>query len=90
MAYATTNPPALLQDRIGGGGAVWSYKSTDTIGTVLAANYFTNGEALGLKAGDQVNVIVDASPALMYPCYVSAVTDSGATIVQVKAGATGY
>lgn len=90
MAYATTNPPALLQDRIGGGGAVWSYKSTDTIATVLAANYFTNGEALGLKAGDQVNIIVDATNTLMYPCYVSAVTSSGATVVQVKAGATGY
>ncbi len=90
MAYATTNPPALLQDRIGGGGAVWSYKSTDAVTAVLAADYFTDGEALGLKAGDQVNVIVDASPALMYPCYVSAVTASGATVLQVNAGAVGY
>lgn len=90
MAYATSNPPALLQDRIGGGGAVWSYKSTDAITAVLATNYFTNGEAIGLKAGDQVNVIVDASPALMYPCYVSESSSDGATIKQVKAGAVGY
>ena len=36
MAYATSNPPALLQDRIMGGGAVWSYISADARATVVA------------------------------------------------------
>lgn len=56
MAYATSNPPALMMDRIGGGNAVWSYASTDALATVDGAGYITNGGALGMKVGDIVFV----------------------------------
>ena len=90
MAYSTSNPPSLLGDRIGGGGAVWNYTSTDAATDVAAAGYFSNGEALGMKAGDQVNVSVreeGADTATMSICYVSAITDAGAATVVAAAAA---
>lgn len=57
MAYATSNPPALIADRIGGGQAMWRYTSTDATATVDGSGYITNGGDLGMKVGD--TVIVD-------------------------------
>lgn len=64
MAYSKTNPPSLLMDRIGGGGAVWSYISPDNRGAVTAAGYFTNAQSLGMRVGDVVNAVVTASGVL--------------------------
>ena len=85
MAYATTNPPALLQDRIGGGGAAWSYSSSDLI--AAAANYITNGKALGMKVGDAV-VVYNTTLPMSYSAFVSAVTASGATLKLATATAS--
>lgn len=79
MAYATTNPPALKTQRVGSGtgGATWSYASTDNAAAVNAADYFSNGDELGMKVGDIVE-IHDTDAPLVTLAWVSAVTDGGA------------
>ena len=57
MAYSTSNPPLCVIPSLGGTPAVWIYKSTDVHTDVDATDYFTNGEALGMKADDVVIVI---------------------------------
>jgi hypothetical protein len=52
MAYVTSNPPALLVQRIGGGRAVWLYSSADAKAVVDTSGYFTDGHALGMRDGD--------------------------------------
>lgn len=63
-----TNPPILVGGKIGGpvlnmgstligaaggqGAQLWFYASTETSTGILAANYFTDGSRLGMKAGD--------------------------------------
>ncbi len=62
MAYSTSNPPALtsfgpltsVSTAIG--GRTWLYSSSDSAGTVTAANYFTNAGQLGLKIGDRIEI----------------------------------
>lgn len=61
MTYATTNPPALIGQSLAGGG-LWLYKSADDDATVNGTDYFSNGEALGMKVGDIVLVIDTATP----------------------------
>lgn len=77
MTYATTNPPALVNQPLGGGaGKVWLYRSTDAAATVDDANYFTNGGSLGMSVGDLVYVIdTDASPVITTLHQVSATGD---------------
>ena len=77
MAYATSNPPKLISQPIGGGaGKVWVYSSTDAAATVDAANYFTDGGSLGMSVGDLVFVIDnDASPIITTLHQVSATGD---------------
>lgn len=80
MAYSTSNPPALVAQRVGGGGAKWHYKSADVVGDVDAGDYFSNGHALGMKVGDEVRV-EDTTTPLSTTCRVSAVTAGGAATV---------
>lgn len=56
MAY-TSSGLALTAQRVGGGGAVWNYASTDVHTDVDATGYFTDGNARGMKVGDVVHVI---------------------------------
>jgi hypothetical protein len=78
MAYATTNPPALISQRVGAaGGAIWIYKDGDNITTVTAADYITNGDALGLVAGDVV-FHIDTDTNIATRLQVSSVTAGGA------------
>ena len=80
MAYATSNPPKLLVQALGGNGPnIWTYASTDPAATVDDANYITNGGSLGLKVGDIVYVTdTDASPVITTVHQVSA-TGNGTT-----------
>lgn len=79
MAYATSNPPALVTQRIGGGGQQWVYLSTDAAATVDDANYITNGGDLGLLVGGVVYVTdTDASPVISTLHQISA-TGNGTT-----------
>ena len=77
MTYATTNPPSLILQGVGGlAGKQWLYRSTDAAATVDGANYFTNGGTLGLAIGDLMWVIdTDASPPIVTLHQVSATGD---------------
>lgn len=85
MAYSTSAPPVkIVAGSLDGtaGPSVWSYVSSDSDATVKAANYFSNGSALGMVVGDIVFVYnwttaVGTSP-LIYIHYVSSVTAGGA------------
>src|SRR5574343_1353269 len=55
MAYSRLTPPSLISERVGAlSGAIWSYSSADTLGTVAAINYINNAYELGMRAGDMV------------------------------------
>lgn len=81
MAYSTSNPPRLLQPSVGASsGAIWLYTSTDDIGTVAQADYFSNGDDLGMKV-DDVMFVVDQTNVQHHEVIVSAVTAGGAATV---------
>lgn len=93
MAYSTSNPPQRLslgalagfntsedsgtQANGACAGSIWLYKSTDVIGTVNGAGYFSNGVALGMQPGDLVYVIDSTTPHA-YLTTVGALTAAGA------------
>lgn len=78
MAYATSNPPKLLVPRLGGEGpALWVYYDGDDDATVNGADYFSDGDALGMKLGDFLLHFDTATPKGSVH-YVSAVTAGGA------------
>lgn len=84
MAYSTSNPPQCIAQAIAG-PSHWLYKSADAHTDVDAANYFTNGKALGMKVGDLVSVLdTDADTATLHQ--VTAVTGSGATVSEATLG----
>ncbi len=79
MAYSTDNPPFVLTEGVGGFMRLWGYKSTDATGVVDGSGYITNGDALGMQAGDVVFVIdTDATPPSMTLHVVASVTAGGA------------
>ncbi len=85
MAYATSNPPkvvasAMVRDDAAESGQIWIYADADAVGTVDTADYFSNGDALGMKVGD-IMWVWDSNTPLLTPCYVSAVTSGGAATV---------
>lgn len=72
MAYSTSNPPALVAGGVGAGPRIWTYSSTDAVATVRVDQYFSNGWALGMRAGDIVLVLDnDASPITGAWCWVT-------------------
>ena len=82
MAYATTNPPQLLVPRVGNGIALWAYNSTDVHTDVDAADYFSNGDALGMKVGDHVIVGKTSATKGSTLHYVGTVTAGGAASIE--------
>jgi len=84
MAYSTSFPAALVSQRVGAdGGAIFIYKSADTIGDVLAVDYISDGFDLGLKVGDIVFVI-DSTNTKVDRAVVSAVTTDGAATLSIN------
>jgi hypothetical protein len=84
MAYSTSNPPSLVAQRVGASsGALWIYSDGDPIATITGANYISNGDALGMEAGDSV-VVVNATNHATYYATVSAVTAGGAATLVVN------
>lgn len=80
MAYATTNPPACITQRVGAtGGAIWLYNSTDAATVVRFTGYITNADDLGMKVGDIV-FHTDTAGATVAHIYV---------VVSVAAGGAG-
>lgn len=90
MAYATSNPPVLLAQGIGGVGKIYDYRSTDPSTDVDASGYVTDGYALGLRANDTVLVHdTDASPVAQTIHTVSSSTTSATNLSDgVAAGST--
>lgn len=80
MSYSTSNPPQLLVPSIGGGVAVWAYKSTHLSTDVIASNFFSNGAALGMKRADVV-LVINSTSGIPYVAGVSSVTASSAATV---------
>jgi len=89
MAYQGTtstspNPPRLLgQAMAESEGRQWTYVSTHTAATVLAANFFgSDGPNLGMKVGDTVLVVGSTT----YTVTAHAVIAVGATTTQLSTG----
>jgi len=82
MAYAVTNPPALIGiGPLTGAGKLWYYTSTDVATDVDASGYFTNGDDLGMEVNDIVFVCdTDTGPVTTIH-RVTAVTAGGAATV---------
>ena len=83
MAYATTNPPQKLSGGVGGGLALWGYSSDDVHTDVDADDYFSNGDALGMKVGDFVMVGDTTTPFGGTLHTVRAVTAGGAASISL-------
>ena len=79
MAYSTANPPALIAQRVGDDGqcALWIYKDGDALALVLATDYISNGDALGMSAGDRV-MYINSTDNSTSDMTVAAVTADGA------------
>ncbi len=80
MAYVTSNPPALVtQGGIGNqSAAAWNYSTTDAFTAVRVDGYVTNAKALGMKAGDRVNVTkTDATPPITQLMVVASINVNG-------------
>ena len=80
MAYSTANPPQKVSGGIGSGVAVWAYADEDVVATVRGADYFSNGEDLGMKVGDLV-LHADTTTPLPTLLQVSAISAGGAATV---------
>ena len=81
MAYATTNPPALIGQTVGAAPALWMYASTDVHTDVDAADYFSNGAALGMRVNDVVIVVKTSATIGATIHVVTTVTAGGAATV---------
>lgn len=84
MAYATSNPPALVAERCGAsGGALWIYRDADPIATITGADYISNGDDLGMVAGDAV-VLINSTSYGVRRAVVASVTSGGAATLVVN------
>ena len=82
MAYATSNPPQVKISGIGGGGQTWwAYVSADIHTDVDATDYFSDGDALGMKVNDLVIVTKSTATIGATLHVVTAVTSGGAATV---------
>ena len=81
MSYATSNPPVKIAEGLKSGPALWIYNSADVHTDVDEADYFSNGDALGMKVGDMVLVGKTTATIGATIHYVSAVTAGGAATV---------
>lgn len=81
MAYSTTLPPKCIGGGLGAGEQLWIYSSTDVHTDVDAADYFSNGDALGMKVNDVVIVVKTTATVGATLHVVSAVTAGGAATV---------
>jgi hypothetical protein len=79
MAYATTNPPALISQLVGkAGGSMWIYDSADAATAVRVTGYITNGSDLGMSVGDIVDQIDSAGATVAHRYVVVSVAAGGA------------
>ena len=79
MAYATSNQPYRLTHGGISGASLWYYSDGDVDSDVDAADYFSDGDALGMKVGDPLIHFDTAGVSTFF--FVSAVTAGGAATV---------
>ncbi|AVX04234.1 hypothetical protein MXMO3_01708 [Maritalea myrionectae] len=80
MAYATTNPPNVVAGDVGT-NSVWVYASEDIHTDVDATDYFSNGDALGMRVNDVVIVVKTTATIGATIHVVTAVTTDGAATI---------
>lgn len=80
MAY-TANNLNKVSASIGAGPELWIYTSVDVHTDVDAADYFTDGDARGMKVGDVVIVVKSTATVGATVHSVSAVTAGGAATI---------
>lgn len=80
MSYLTTNPPVRVWQTLAGNSG-WFYRSTDQASDVDAGDYFSNGDALGMKIGDVMYIIDSDNTDLLVMASVTVVTAGGAATV---------
>lgn len=81
MAYSTSNPPTLMVPSIGAKPAIWAYSSTHSSTEILAASFFSNGAALGMRAGDILVSVISSSFTPCVTAVSSVASSSAATVV---------
>lgn len=81
MAYSTSTPPNMIAQSVGAAPALWVYASTDVHTDVDAADYFSNGHALGMRVNDVVIVVKTSATIGATLHVVTAVTSGGAATV---------
>lgn len=84
MAYSTDLPPQAIisvPGISGGTFTMWLYRSADVHTDVDASDYFSNGDALGMKVGDVVLVQETDNSYATTRHVVSSVTSGGAATV---------
>lgn len=81
MAYSTSTPPNLVAQSVGAAPALWVYASEDVHTDVDAADYFSNGDALGMRVNDVVIVVKTTATIGATLHVVTAVTAGGAATV---------
>ena len=81
MAYSASSPPNFFGGSVGAAPRVWLYASADVHTDVDAADYFSNGDALGMKVNDVVIVIKTTATIGATLHVVTAVTAGGAATV---------
>jgi hypothetical protein len=79
MTYATSNQPYRLSQGGLSGASLWYYSDGDVDSDVDATDYFSDGDALGMKVGDMLLHYDTAGVATFF--FVSAVTAGGAATV---------
>lgn len=79
MAYSTSNPPVKIAGTVA--KSAWLYQSTDVHTDVDAADYFSDGDALGMKVNDIVFVVKTTATVGATIHSVSAVTAGGAATI---------
>ena len=80
MAYSTSNPPVRVAQTMGG-NSIWYYTGTTADSDVDAADFFSNGDALGMKVGDVLFTVQTDASYLVSLMSVTAVTAGGAATV---------
>lgn len=81
MSYSASNPPKAIAAGVGSGPRLWVYVHTDVHTDVDAADYFSNGSALGMKVSDLVIVVKTTATVGATLHSVSAVTAGGAATI---------
>ncbi len=88
---STTNPPIELVNSLGGqanrqnpGSASWYYNSSNSSTELTTAGFFTDAQALGMKAGDIVfcvyNTSAGSTTPIPYMGCIGIASSTGATL----------